>query len=220
MNRTTKLSVPTELSDITLYQVQRVLLIDQNEDMSAFAKKVHSVAIMCDASARDVGVVMASELDTIYDRLFGMINGVLDCPLQRKIKYLGREYGFIEDVRDMETGAFVDIDQYCAPGKYAENLHKIMSILYRPIDAEFGDHYRLKSYVKEDNKAREERQAVFLKHMTLAEVRGAASFFLLGIQKSLNISDGSFPQIPSLTVEAVIRGAGITSFTQLVDGSS
>jgi hypothetical protein len=92
-----------------------------------------------------------------------------------------------------------------------------MAVLYRPIDAKIGDRYRLKSYVKEDPKEREERQAIFLKHMPFDVVRGAAGFFLLVTQKCLNIFDDSFPRLPALTVEATMRGAGITSFTQLAD---
>ncbi|GAH14234.1 unnamed protein product, partial [marine sediment metagenome] len=43
---------------------------------------------------------------------------------------------FIEDVRDMETGAFVDIDTMTKGDEYAANLHKIMAILYRPFLSE------------------------------------------------------------------------------------
>lgn len=215
-----KLSVPKNLSDINLEQVQSVLMLDKREDLSELAKKVHSVAILCSASSMAVATLLPDELDKIYERLFAMINGSVSCPLRRHVNYLGRDYGFIEDVRDMETGAFVDIDQMCTKDGYAENLHKIMAVLYRPIDAKFGRNYRLKSYVKEDQGERQERQLIFLKNMTLEEVRGATGFFLRVIQKSLNISDDSFPVVPELTLERVIRGAGITSFTQLVDESS
>lgn len=214
--RKIKLSVPKRPEDINLDQVQRVLLIDKME-MDHWVKRVHSVAIMCNHSPQEVGVIVPVELDAIYDELFAMINGIKTAPLKRFVKYLGREYGFIEDVRDMETGAFLDIDSMCQDEKYAENLHKIMAILYRPIDAKIRDKYRLKSYVNEDTAEREERQRIFLKYMTLAEVRGAAGFFLLTTQKCLNILDGSFPQVESLTVQAVIRGAGITLFTQLAE---
>jgi hypothetical protein len=215
--REIKLMEPKALSDISLDQVQRVLLIDKLDDMEPWIKKVHSVAIMFNETPKHIGIITPSDLDVIYSRMFAMINGVGSSPLTRYLKYLGREYAFIEDIRDMETGAFVDIDQMCQGDHYADNLHKIMAILYRPIDAKLGGKYRLKSYVREDSREREERQAIFLKHMTLAEVRGAAGFFLLTTQKCLNILDGSFPQVPSLTLESVIRGAGITSFTQLVE---
>jgi hypothetical protein len=215
-----RLSVPRKLSDISLEQVQSVLLLDQNPDISEFARKVHSVAIMCNASPMEVGTVTPEELDAIYYTLFGMINGIQNAPLRRKVKYLGREYGFIEDVRDMETGAFVDIDQMSSKDTYALNLHKIMAILYRPIEAQIGDKYRLSSYVREDPEERTQRQAIFLKHMTLEEVRGASGFFLLVTQKCLSISSDSFPQLPHLTVEAVIRGAGITLFMPSQDDGS
>ena len=189
-----KLKIPTELSDITLEQAQKVLLIDQNPDIEEFPKMVHSVAIMTGRTVAEIGEVHFADLETNYNLIFGMIEGHgMDAPLQRHINYLGRDYAFIEDIRDMETGAFVDIDQMTKADKYAENLHKIMAILYRPVDAKIGKRYKLKSYVKEHPKDREERQKIFLKHMTLDVVRGAAGFFLRVMEKSLNISSNSFP---------------------------
>jgi len=205
-----KLKIPTELSDITLEQVQKVLLIDENPEIDLFPKVVHSVAIMTGRTPHEIGQVIYADLEQIYTKIFSMINGQSTAPLHQKVKYLGREYGFIPDVRDMETGAFVDIDEMAKPNKYAENLHKLMAVLYRPIEAEFGNYYRLKSYVNEHPKEREERQAIFLKHMTLDVVRGATGFFLLVTHRCLNISDGSFPVLPNLTVTEAIRGAGIT----------
>ena len=215
-----KLKVPTELKDISLDQVQQVLLIDQNEQIEPFAKRVHSVAILTRRSSAEIGLVALPDLNKIYDRLFAMINGLGSAPLTRKIKYRNREYGFIEDVRDMETGAFVDIDEMCKNDKYAANLHKIMAILYRPIDAEIGGRYRLKSYVKEDQREREERQKIFLNDMTFDIVRGAAGFFLLVTQRCLSISDDSFPRVRNLTPPTGIRGVGTTSYTPSPAGIS
>lgn len=207
-------NVPNELKDITLEQAQRVLLIDENPDIEPFAKQVHSVAIMTGNTVDTVGQVHLIDLENVYNRIFGMIEGTgMNAPLKRRVKYLGREYAFIEDVRDMETGAFVDIDQMTKDGKYAENLHKIMSILYRPIDAELGKRYRLKSYVKEHAAEREERQKIFLKYMTFDVVRGAAGFFLRVMERSLNISKNSFPTQQVREAVRQTGGDGITLFT-------
>lgn len=221
MGRKVKLKVPKKLHDITLEKVQSVLLLDQSKEMSDFARKVHAVAILCEASPLEVGIITPESLDTIYESLFAMINGTYsDEPLKQKVTYLGREYGFIEDVRDMETGAFVDIDQMTSQDQYAENLHKIMAILYRPIEAELRGRYRLRSYVREDPSERLERQHIFLKHMTLEEVRGATGFFLLVTQRCCGILGSSFPRLNSLSLEEAIRGAGITSFTPLQEDPS
>jgi hypothetical protein len=215
-----KLKIPTKPSDVTLEQVQKVLLIDKMEDMDEFAKKVHSVAVMCRRTPHEIGQVVLEDLDRIYDNIFAMINKPGDEQLRRYLKYLGREYAFIEDVRDMETGAFIDIDQMTQQDKYAENLHKIMAVLYRPVDAKLGDRYRLKSYVKEDPKEREQRQAIFLQEMTYDVVKGAAGFFLLVTQKCLSILDDSF-QVPGVeTLMRMIRGGGINLFTQSQDTAS
>jgi hypothetical protein len=207
-------NVPTQLSDITLEQAQKVLLLDQNPDMEDFPKMVHSVAIMTGHTPHEIGQVHLVDLENVYNRIFSMIEGGgLEAPLRRHVNYLGREYAFIEDVRDMETGAFVDIDEMVKDDRYAENLHKIMAVLYRPVDAKIGKRYKLTSYVKEHPKDREERQAVFLKHMTLDVVRGAAGFFLAVMLKSLNISGNSFPTKRVGTEMTAILGGGITSFT-------
>jgi len=204
-----KLKIPTELKDITLEQVQKVLLIEENKDIDPFPKMVHSVAVMTGRTPHEIGKVAIADLENIYNRIFDMINGIGSAPLQQKVKYLGREYAFIEDVRDMETGAFIDIDEMAKDENYAMNLHKIMAILYRPIDAQIKDRYRLKSYVDEGQKEREERQAIFLKHMTFDVVRGATGFFLLVTQRCCGILDDSFPVLHRLTVESVTAGAGI-----------
>lgn len=210
-----KLKIPTELSDITLEQAQKVLLIDQNPDIEEFPKMVHSVAIMTGRTVAEIGEVHLTDLENHYHRIFSMIEGGgMEAPLRRHVSYLGRDYAFIEDVRDMETGAFVDIDQMTKADKYAENLHKIMAIIYRPVDAKIGNRYRLKSYVKEHPKDREERQAIFLKYMTLDVVRGSAGFFLRVMQKSLNISNNSFPTHRVRTEAKRIIGDGITSSIQ------
>lgn len=208
------LRIPDRLDEITLLQAQKVMLIDQNKEIAPFPKKVHSLAVLTNKTAQEISTLTISELDSIYDRLFAMINEPAPEKLQRFVKYQGREFGFIEDVRDMETGAFVDIDSMSQEDVYADNLHKIMAILYRPIDARIGDKYRLRSYVNESPGEREERQALFLNSMTLDTVKGASSFFLLAMQSCLNISDGSFPHkaIAKMIVQAV--GAGTTSSTQ------
>ena len=209
-----KLKIPKTLSDITLEQAQKVLLIDQNPDMEDFPKMVHSVAIMTGLTPHEIGQVHLVDLENVYNRIFSMIEGGgLEAPLRRHVSYLGREYAFIEDVRDMETGAFVDIDEMVKGDKYAENLHKIMAVLYRPVEAKIGKRYKLTSYVKEHPKDREERQAVFLKHMTLDVVRGAAGFFLAVMMRCLDISDNSFPAQRVGKEVTAILGDGITSFT-------
>jgi len=209
-----KLKIPKELKDITLEQAQKVLLIDQNPDMDEFPKMVHSVAIMTGRTPQEIGEVHLVDLENTYNRIFSMIEGGgLEAPLQRHVKYLGRDYAFIEDVRDMETGAFVDIDQMTKGDEYAKNLHKVMAVLYRPVDAKIGNRYRLESYVKEHPRERAERQAVFLKHMTFDVVRGAAGFFLAVMQKCLNISNNSFPTHRVGTETKTMLGVGITSFT-------
>lgn len=185
-----RVKIPKDLSSVKLDTVQRALLIDKNTDMSDFAKKVHSVALFTDRTPHEISQVALLDLDKLYYKIHMVLNVDMQMPLQRFIDYDGHRFAFIEDIRDMETGAFIDIDYMAQPEHYAGNLHKIMAVLYRPIDAQWGSRYRLKSYVKEDSRSREERSALFLKHMTFDVVRGASSFFLQNIQRCLKLSEG------------------------------
>lgn len=165
---------------MTLEQVQKVLLLEQREDISDLALRMHTIAILTGEPADRVARIRQGEIDRVYRECMKAVTDTATVPLQRFVKILGREYAFIEDVRDMETGAFIDLDEMSKEGAYAANLHKIMAVLYRPIEKRLGDDYQLRSYVTERLRLKEERQAIFLKHMTYDIVRGAVGFFLHG----------------------------------------
>jgi hypothetical protein len=206
-----KVKVPTKPADITLEMAQKIMLIDNNNEIEPFAKKVHTVAIVTGLSATEAAAISIFDLDRIYNATEALIGSIDSTRMQTRVKYLGREYGFIEDVRDMETGAFVDIDEMSRPETYAENLHKIMAILYRPIDAEIGGRYRLQSYVKEDPRERAERQAIFLKHMTMDVVQSAAAFFLRIMQGSYDITKNLYLRPDQLKAAKQMFGVGSIS---------
>lgn len=205
-----KLTIPTELSELSLEQVQKILLVESNEEIGALSKRLHTVMIMTGASSDEVSRIPHGQVLEITQRLYTLMDTKTDIPLQRHVSYLNRKYAFIEDVRDMETGAFIDLDEMTKDGKYIENLHKIMAILYRPINKKLGEDYELKSYVTERTRDREERQAVFLKHMTYDVVRGAVGFFLHDALMLSHTSSALWLQVVGL-MKRWRTGAGTTS---------
>jgi hypothetical protein len=69
----------------------------------------------------------------------------------------GQDYGFIPDLDRMTAGEWVDMETY---GFDPENLHKLMSILYRPVIETKGEKYLIASYTgNEDSEAMKDTPA-------------------------------------------------------------
>lgn len=103
----------------------------------------------------------------------------------------GVEYGLENDWSKMAWGAWVDIEVYSSEN-VDDNIHKIMSVLYRPVIKPAGK--KLNSYVIQPYKSEEiEARSEIMKDVPVRIWFGLSSFFLLightyinSIKNSLN----------------------------------
>lgn len=58
-------------------------------------------------------------------------------------KHKGIEYGFIPNLDKITTGEYIDLDYLQSD---EESLHKVMAILYRPVDKKYKGTYTIKKY--------------------------------------------------------------------------
>ena len=66
-----------------------------------------------------------------------------------KFTLQGVEYGFIPNWDEFTAGEWIDAEQYAAD--FWPNAHKLMSLLFRPVERSWGDKYSIKPYTaKED----------------------------------------------------------------------
>lgn len=63
---------------------------------------------------------------------------------KKTFSFYGQEYGFIPNLSRISTGEYIDLENYCK--EPIENLHIIMSILYRPITFQRNKRYTIESY--------------------------------------------------------------------------
>jgi len=94
----------------------------------------------------------------------------------RIIKINKVKYGLDPSIKDMEGGAFFDLDKL-VQDNIELNLHKIIAILYRPITIKIGSRYEVKSYVDESTAELEEREKIFLHEFNYHEALGVVDFF-------------------------------------------
>lgn len=166
-----EITVPNTLSEITLEQYQKYLKISEEvTDEKFLASKM--IEIFCKVKLSDTMKMKFADVNAICGILIDMFN---EKPaLRRHFKINGVEYGFIPKLDDISLGEYVDLDAFLGDW---ENMHRAMSVLYRPIDQKYGEKYSIKEYEAGDGET--------MKDMPLDAVISSILFFYhLGIDLS------------------------------------
>ena len=139
-----KLSIPSEWSDITIETYQKYVKIQEGKG-SDQNKAIKALSLFCKQKTsiiRKMSYVDMVEILTIIKKL---IDTEPDKTKFRKtFNFKEEEYVFIPNLSKLTTGEYIDLEEYCkAP---IDNLHTIMSILYRKISFKRGGRYSIESY--------------------------------------------------------------------------
>lgn len=157
------LTIPNDLSEITLGQYQHYLKIrDKIEDQSYLMVKM--VEIFCDVPYKDALRFRASDLmdaATIINEMFDAKHPVIP-----RFKMHGVEYGMIPELDDMSFGEYIDLDTYLGDW---DNIHKAMNALYRPVKLKQGQRYIVEDYNSENPEK--------MVNMPMSAVLGSVVFF-------------------------------------------
>lgn len=157
--------VPDDLNEITLKQYQKFAKVSQIEgnDESFIMQKM--VEIFCGINLKNVLKIKFSSIQNVVSILTSAFEKQYD--LKRTFVMDGVEYGFIPDLDEISLGEYIDLDKNFNDW---DNMHKTMSILYRPIKIKKGSRYQIEEYNGTD-------EAVKMKDMPLDVVFGALVFF-------------------------------------------
>ena len=195
--------VPDSLNEVTLEQYQKYINIqDNNEDDTFLAIKM--IEIFCGIRADLIMKMKASSIRDITNVLAEMFDQ--KPPLVKEFKMNGIDYGFIPDLENMTFGEYVDLDTYI--GDY-ENMHRAMSVLYRPIVQRYKDKYLVDEYSGDESDK--------MKDMPMDAVLSSILFFYhLGMDLSKTMlnylqEEGSKDLVQQLTLEK--NGVGINQFS-------
>ena len=158
-----KINVPDSLKEITLDQYQRFekLNTEENKESTFLLQKM--VEIFCNLNLKDVANIKYKSVQEIIVHL----NKVFDQKhsLVPTFNLNNVEYGFIPVLDDMSLGEFIDLDENL--GNW-DNMHKAMSVLYRPVKFKKDKKYNIEEYKGMNDK---------LKYMPLDIVFGSMVFF-------------------------------------------
>jgi len=139
-----KLTIPDKWSDITIETYQKYVEIQEGKG-SEKNKVIKSLALLCNVSPFVVKKMAYKDLLEIMAILKTMIDTEPNKEEFRKMFMFKKEkYGFCPNLSRITTGEYIDLETYCK--NPIENLHIIMSILYRKITFERNERYAIEEY--------------------------------------------------------------------------
>lgn len=139
-----KISVPNDLSDITLRQYKRYeKIVNTNKGDEHSERFIHlkMLEIFCGIDYEHAAAMTLVD----YERLVVQLYDILQREPQLVMRFeMGdSEFGFIPDLEEMTFGEFVDLDTYIHD---FANIEKAMAVLYRPLKYKKGNRYTIQKY--------------------------------------------------------------------------
>ena len=139
-----KLTIPDKWSDITIETYQKYVEIQEGRG-SEKNKVIKSLALLCNTTPFVVKKMAYKDLLEIMGIIKTMIDTEPDKEEFRKtFMFKKEEYGFVPNLSGISTGEYIDLENYCK--NPIENLHIIMSILYRKVTFKRNERYTIESY--------------------------------------------------------------------------
>ena len=141
-----KLRVPDKWSDITVRQYQKFIKVLENKKGEK-EKSLEIMALFCGLTKKELKGMAYSDLNKVSDVILKMTKqNPAGVKMQRNIEFKKQNYAVIPNMSKMTTGEFVDLETYCDNAN--DNLHKIMSVLYRKQIGEVSrwDRYEVEPY--------------------------------------------------------------------------
>ena len=198
------LNVPTELNELTLGQYQKFIKVQKdNGDGIFLAQKM--IEIFCGIDLQDTFKIKINDINEIV----AILNDLLEIKpeLIPRFNLDDKEYGFIPVLEDISLGEYIDIETYM---QNWDDMHKAMSVLYRPIKQKHKDKYNIIDY--------EAIETDVMKEMPLDVVFSSVVFFYnLGIELSSNmmdyLTDQELSNLSADKISSLKDGGGIQAFT-------
>ena len=195
--------IPDTLNEITLGQYQKYIKYQNDNDDENFLA-IKMIEVFCGLRNNTVRAMKAKSISDICKILVDMFNEKPD--LVKQFKMNGITYGFIPDLENMTFGEYIDLDTFI--GDF-ENMHKAMSVLYRPITQSYKDKYLIEKYTGDKSKD--------MIDMPMDAVFGSILFFYhLGMELStamLNSLEGQEEENLVHYLSSTKNGDGINQFT-------
>lgn len=167
MEEKIKITVPESWADVSL---KKFIEINNIQEENPLLRSIEIISILSDV---DPEVIKASDKESL-DEILKLLAWTGTEPTKEystSINLKGEEF-HLTKLSALTNGEWIDLDGYCE--NHIQNIHKIMSILYR------------KSGEKYDTKVCASRHELFLEEAKVSDVFGTMLFFSLIGSKFMN----------------------------------
>ena len=200
------ITIPTDLSEITLRQYKHFLKIQKTVDDENFLS-AKIIEIFCKVRLEDVMQIKFNDSEFIVNTLTEMFEQKPN--LVTKFKLNNKVYGFHPQLDDLTLGEYIDLDTFVGDW---ENIEKAMAVLYRPVVNKLKDKYTIEEY-------KVGRDAELLDMPMDAVLSSIFFLWNLGLdlsQTMMNYLDKEETQALTQFLNSQPNGGGITQFTDLL----
>jgi hypothetical protein len=200
------ITVPNDLSEITLRQYKHFLKIQKNVDHESFLN-AKIIEIFCKLKLENVMRLKFNDSELIVNTLTKMFEQKPN--LIRSFKLNKINYGFHPQLDDLTLGEYIDLDTFIGDW---ENIEKAMAVLYRPIVNKVKEKYTIEEYVVG-------KDAEILDMPMDAVLSSIFFLWNLGLDLSktmMNYLDKEQTQALTQYLTSQPNGGGITQFTDLL----
>lgn len=167
------LQIPQDWNAVTIEMYRKFQEL-KGKKLSKDEFNLECICIMCNIDRGVMDRMSYNDINKIAKELTVLLKEEPSTEeLQKKVEWNGIKYGFVPNLSEITLGEYVDIESYCKDAQ--KNLHKIMSILYRPIVKETKTRYSIEPYNPSDEIYEE-----FLDFPILPSMSALSFFFLLG----------------------------------------
>jgi hypothetical protein len=174
-----ELKIPTSWNDITIGMYQQFVKINKKKFDTDEERTAELICALCEVKPSQLERFKYKDLKYIVKKISKLMDSEIDDKtLVKKVDFKGNKLGLIPNFSSITLGEFVDIESYCKDSY--KNLHKLMSVIYRPIVKEKGEKYNIEEYKPDEFKADE-----YLDFPIVASMSSLSFFFRLGKQLKL-----------------------------------
>ncbi len=198
------INIPEALNEVTLKQYQKWLKIADGKEVDNFLQQ-KMIEIFCNVPLKQVLQIKAIDVSSICEsinKLFEQKPKFID-----RFNHNGKQFGFIPKLDEMSFGEYIDLDTYLTDW---EQMHKAISVLFRPITLNKKEQYLIEDYEGSDK--------YDLQNVTLDIVFGALVFFWNLRSELLNsmvnyLEKQTDLKIPPHLLDSLKSGVGINPYT-------
>lgn len=156
-----KITIPEHLGDITLFQYQRWVALNDSNDL---AYKIHIFTDLPLDYCKSIKAIDAKRISASIDKALQF-----STEFKHRFVMKGIAFGFIPNFDKISFAEYTDLQSYT---NQTENLHRLMAILFRPIyKTDSKGNYAIMPYNGT------EKYAQIMLHTPMDIVNGALVFF-------------------------------------------